>query len=146
MLSEKTLSRIRSLGLDTHNYMAVCEIVHDAIFERETAQKKIATTLQIPGDWPVDYQTQFWKIYPNKKDKNEARKALDKVAFAGKTKWADLLEGLERYKLSREVRRGFVKHPATWLNKGCWMDEAGPEPEGTNGRPLGFFELIARDS
>ncbi len=98
--------------------------------------------LQIPADWPSDYQSQFWKAYPNKKAKAFAMKALDKVAFAGKTAWADLMAGLERYISSRDVKRGYVKHPATWLNGGCWMDEQGPTPPD---RPLGFFELIARD-
>lgn len=95
----------------------------------------------IPADWPADYQVQFWKAYPNKKAKAFAMKALDKVAFAGKTKWADLISGLDRYILTDEVRRGFVKHPATWLNGGCWMDE--PTPNGTKGRSLSFFEIAA---
>src|ERR1700730_13043868 len=97
--------------------------------------------LQIPADWPADYQVQFWKAYPNKKAKIHAMKALDKVAFAGKTKWADLIFGLERYMLSNEVQRGYVKHPATWINGGCWMDETSPN--GTNGSGPGFFEIAA---
>ena len=93
----------------------------------------------IPLDWPADYQSQFWKAYPNKKEKIYAMKALDKVAFAGKTAWIDLMEGLSRYILSREVKAGYVKHPATWLNKGCWMDE----DTGAKAKSLSFFEIAA---
>jgi hypothetical protein len=27
------------------------------------------------------------------------------------------------YKLSKKVKDGFVKNPATWLNQRCWEDE-----------------------
>lgn len=144
MLSEKTLSRIRSLGLDAHSYMTVCEIVHDAMCEKETAQNKTKVALQIPADWPPDYQSEFWGKYLNKTAKPRAMKALDKVAFSGKTRWADLMAGLERYNICDKVRKGFVKNPATWINDEDWNAVSRVKPSGTNGRPLGFFELIAR--
>jgi len=137
MLSERTLSRIRGLGLDANGYMTACEIVQEAI--DASHPKKQALALQIPADWPADYREQFWRKYPNKKDKHEALKALDKVAFAGKTRWADLIAGIERYILSRGVQRGFVKMPATFLNKGSWKDEEQTTPVPRNG-PASFFE------
>src|SRR5579859_980653 len=150
MLSERTLSKIRSLGLDANGYLTVCTIVQEAIDDSRPATKQTtALALTLPADWPADYQEVFWKKYPAKKSKKEAMKAIDKVAFAGKTKWLDLIIGLDAYIISREVQRGFVKHPATWLNKECWKDESGPG-EGTSGGPRGtkdggpgFFEIAA---
>lgn len=126
MLNERTLSRIRSLGLDANGYMTVCEIAQEAIDLSHPKKKSLA--LQIPGDWPPDYRDQFWDAYPNRKDKHDAMKALDKVAFAGRTKWADLINGIEQYKLSRDVQRGFIKMPATFLNKGSWKNEEQTTP------------------
>ncbi len=91
--------------------------------------------------WPQGYQDQFWDRYPNKKAKGAAIKSLEKIARGGKTDWDDLMAGLERYIISEEVKRGFVKHPATWLNAQCWSDEAGPRPPRQ--KPLGFFEIAA---
>lgn len=110
-----------------------------------------AVAKTIPADWPADYRERFWGRYPNRKAKAHAMRALDKVAFAGKTAWADLWVGLERYINSETVKRGFAKHPATWVNAECWKDEPGPGDEGgapgprggNNGGGPGFFEIAA---
>lgn len=128
MLSERTLSKIRGLGLDANGYLTVCTIVQEAIDESRPAKQTTSLALTIPSDWPADYQEQFWKKYPNKKSKKDAMKLLDKVAFAGKTRWGDLIAGLERYILSRDVQRGFIKHPSTWLHGECWKDEEPAAP------------------
>ena len=111
------------------------------IAECAAASQNQTLTLQIPSDWPMDYQVQFWRAYPNRKDKHDAMKAIDKVAFSGKVRWADLINGIERYKLSRDVQRGFVKMPATFLNKGSWKDEEQTTPQRVE-RPS-FFDVAA---
>lgn len=139
MLTSQTLERIEALGLDFLTETAIREIVEDAV--RDARFGPEVKFLQVPGDWPSDYQAQFWARYPNKKAKGAALRALEKIARGGKTKWSELIAGVERYISSDEVRRGFVKHPATWLNGQCWCDEAGPKPK--NDRPLSFFEIAA---
>lgn len=139
MLSEKTISKIRGLGLDANGYLTVCAIVQEAIDESRPAKQTTSLALTIPADWPADYQEQFWRTYPNRKSKKEAMKALDKVAFGGKIKWADLIAGIERYISSRDVQRGFVKHPATWLNGECWKDQEQTTPLPVE-RPKSFLE------
>jgi|HubBroStandDraft_1064217.scaffolds.fasta_scaffold329345_1 hypothetical protein len=113
---------------------------HEAISAALRGNNSAAKALQVPADWPPDYQARFWSGYPNKKGKLAAHKALEKVAKSGKTRWDDLMTALERYKMSRDVQRGFIKHPATWLNQGCWTDEEGP-PQRNNS--AGFFEVLA---
>lgn len=39
-----------------------------------------------------------------------------------------LLEAAKRYCDDPQVHRGYGKHPATWLNKKCWLDEDTPLP------------------
>lgn len=142
MLSEKTLSKIRGLGLNAQGYLSVCVIVQEAIDENRPSKQTTSVALTVPADWPGDYFEQFYSKYPNKKDPKAARKALDKVAFAGKTRWAELIAGLERYILSDDVQRGFVKHPTTFLNKGSWMNKEQTTPKRVE-RPKSFFEVAA---
>ncbi len=144
-LSAKTIGRIESLvavaKLSATEHNMLLRIVKDAVAEGTTNGRALAKV--VPPDWPADYRDAFWAKYPNRKAKAHAMKALDKVAFAGKTAWADLINALERYIVSDDVIRGYAKHPATWLNAECWKDENGPAKIGTNGGSLGFFEIAA---
>lgn len=72
----------------------------------------------------------FWKVYPRKIAKQDARKAWDK-AVKGVSP-AVIIAGAGRYaaERAREDPRGkFTKHPASWLNSGRWEDEASADPE-----------------
>ena len=136
MLPNEVLDRIHALNLDPFTETAVCEIVQEAL------EAKPSTALQIPGDWPADYREQFWRLYPKKEDKKTALKALDKIAFAGKTKWSDIMAGVDRYIRSDKVKDGFIKMPATFINAESWKNEyncIGPKPR--NGPT--FFEIAA---
>lgn len=129
-LSSRTLGRIESLvavaKMSASEHKMLLRIVEDAVAESQSKPSELispAGVPLIPGDWPSGYQELFWAKYPNKKAKAHAIKALDRVAKAGKTQWADLISGLDRYILSDAVRKGFVKYPATWINGECWKDE-----------------------
>ena len=139
MLSEKSLSRIRELKLSPHDFLVVCTIVHDAMIESAGPKQTKLVALEIPADWPADYQIQFWAAYPNKTAKPRAMKALDKVAFGGKTRWNDLMAGLERYIISPKVISGYVKGPEKWIHDEGWNDQPIDGPR----RNLTFFEIAA---
>jgi len=127
MFNEPTCGECHAKAEQWWNYCAIC------------GHHIAATGL---SDWPADYQSQFWNRYPNKKAKALAVKALDKVAKAGKTRWVDLINGLERYIYSYEVQKGFVKHPATWINGGCWQDQEQTTPLPVE-KPKSFFEVAS---
>ena len=141
-MDQNIIDRIRALNLDPFTEAAVCEIVRDAVdvfaAAEESEKPSTASMLQIPGDWPADYRAQFWARYPRKDEKKKAMAALDKIAFAGKTRWADLLAGIDRYLGTDDVRRGFIKYPATFLNGESWNNEYN----GSKG-PQSFFEIAA---
>lgn len=64
----------------------------------------------------------WWGEYPRKVKKPQARKAYAKAAK--KVGHDRLLEAMQRYRDHDDrVARGFVLHPATWLNQECWDDE-----------------------
>jgi len=64
----------------------------------------------------------FWKAYPLKVAKGNARKAFVKLnpddGFL-----ETILRAVERAKQSDLWLKGFIKHPATWLNAESWEDE-----------------------
>jgi hypothetical protein len=65
----------------------------------------------------------WWAIYPRHTEKVAARKAFEKALSM--TTLERLMDGAARY--ARNVQGkdpAYTKHPATWLNKGCWDDEA----------------------
>ena len=85
----------------------------------------------------TDLFEQFWGVYPNKKGKGAARKAWEK-ATAGNDESAMLtdvllaLEAQKRYRIEAKSLGEFIpewKHPSTWLNQECWLDEIGSHAE-----------------
>ena len=110
--------------------------------EPNTESQTDARETRLLSDWPADYRDIFWSKYPNKKEKARAMNALDRVRKAGKTRWADLLAGLERYIISETVQRGFVKYPERWIKYECWKDEEQTTPHAVE-RPASFFDVAA---
>lgn len=87
----------------------------------------------------VDFD-EFYSLYPRKEAKQKALQAYLKAIK--KVDKDTLLEGLKKYidyiKTNKKERE-FIKHPATWLNQGCWDDEYKSETKkecGING--LGY--------
>lgn len=72
--------------------------------------------------------TAFWNAYPKRVAENAALKAFI-VAVQGGVDPETLIAGAKRYAIERgEENPKYTKHPATWLNKGCWTDEASGAP------------------
>jgi hypothetical protein len=77
-------------------------------------------------DWPRDYREQFWRAYPRKTEKKSALSKLDAIRKSGRVLWSVFIAGVKRYAahiVGTEER--YIKHPTTWLNRGCWDDEHG---------------------
>jgi hypothetical protein len=68
----------------------------------------------------------FWQVYPKRKAKDAARKAFAAAVKRGADP-GPIIASAQRYALERQGQPPrWTKHPATWLNGGCWEDE----PEG----------------
>ena len=64
----------------------------------------------------------FWKAYPKKVGKKDARKAFRRVDAPLES----LLSAIERQKCADQWKRDggrFIPNPSTWLNQGRWEDE-----------------------
>ncbi len=71
----------------------------------------------------------FWNACPKKVARVAAEKAYLKAREG--TEAAILLAGIRRYAAGQDGKDpAFTKHPATWLNGGCWTDEDSTGPPG----------------
>lgn len=67
----------------------------------------------------------FWVAYPNKRGKQAAEKAFIKALNLVTAE--TLIAGATQYANDPNLPEPkFVKHPATWLNAGCWDDPPLP--------------------
>jgi hypothetical protein len=74
----------------------------------------------------------FWASYPKRVARQAAHRAFTKAIENGAAADA-LIAGAGRYAVERAGQDPkFTKHPATWLNAGCWEDE----PTGARGPPI----------
>jgi hypothetical protein len=93
---------------------------------------------------------EFWQAYPRRVGKIAAEKAYAKALTAGAS--PDLLiSGAKFYAMEKKLTDPqYVKHPATWLNAGCWQDEPDPQytpppvPAAARGDDLGGDAHIER--
>lgn len=63
---------------------------------------------------------EFWGVYPLKVGKGAARKAFRNALTRGGS--AEIVAGAKLYAASKPEPK-FTKHPTTWLNADCWLDE-----------------------
>jgi hypothetical protein len=75
-----------------------------------------------------DAFAEFYKAYPNKKNRKKAEAAWKKLN-PDKTLQAEIMAGLARAKQSRDWQKDggqYIPHPATWLNGRRWEDDVEP--------------------
>jgi hypothetical protein len=77
------------------------------------------------GRMDVFHFDQWWNQYLKKVGKKKAKAEYLRIVKRGEATTELLLAGLLRYNQSRDVRRGFIANPTTWLNQGRWDD--GPD-------------------
>lgn len=84
-----------------------------------------------PKDAEVDPAFErFWLAYPQKGrvGKKAALERFKRAIKSGVLE-AKLISAAQAYSRSDNVQRGFAKNALTWLNQGCWDDEADSASE-----------------
>ena len=66
----------------------------------------------------------FWSVYPLRKAKGAARKAWKSALSRATTK--EIIAGARSYAEDPARETRYTKHPATWLNADCWLDDNTP--------------------
>jgi hypothetical protein len=99
-------------------------------------QKKKSDAKGLSGKTETETETKikydafarFWQAYPRRVAKDAAKRAFAAAIKRG----ADaetLIAGARRYAIERQGQdHKYTKHPATWLNGGCWQDELNGTP------------------
>jgi hypothetical protein len=77
----------------------------------------------------------FWQAYPRRVGKGHAVKAYTRALREGADP-AAILDAVRHQRFPMDPQ--FIKHPATWLNAKCWLDEV---PESANDRLLRIVGL-----
>jgi hypothetical protein len=80
---------------------------------------------------------EWWKQYPKRVARAAAQRAYERITRRGEATPRELLAGVMKYAGERlDQDSKYTKHPATWLNGGCWSDEAqrATEASGTVGQ------------
>jgi uncharacterized protein YdaU (DUF1376 family) len=71
------------------------------------------------NEWPGDYFERFWQAYPRKVAKLDAKKALDAAYKRDDSSFARLLSAVGAINTKDPE---FIPYPATWLNRGSYLD------------------------
>lgn len=88
-----------------------------ARIEKPMADKDMAEAFEV-----------FWKLYPNKKSKKDARKAWEKLKPGAELRMT-LMTALGNHRISRDWAKDdgqYVPMASTWLNGERWTDELVP--------------------
>jgi hypothetical protein len=87
---------------------------------------------------PTDF-AEFYRVYPLHVARGAAERAYRRIIKNGEATEADLLAGAMRYAAAQDGKDPtYIKHPATWLNGKCWLDEAAPAAA----RPRSYLDSI----
>jgi hypothetical protein len=76
----------------------------------------------------------FWRTYPKKVAVTEAMRAFAQAIERAPPD--EIIRGAARYAAERDGENPrYTKHPATWLNKDCWLEQASPCPAAPRDGP-----------
>jgi len=81
--------------------------------------------------------SEFWKRYPNKRNKQTAFKAFQKACKRGGAEVVSIImEALERHVAACQgVEKRFIPHAATWLNQERYLDDPEDETDDPTATP-----------
>jgi hypothetical protein len=82
---------------------------------------------------------EFYRVYPRHVAPGAAERAYRRIITNGEATEADLLAGAMRYAAAQDGKDPtYTKHPKTWLNGKCWLDEPAP----VAARPRSYLDSI----
>jgi hypothetical protein len=106
-------------GRGDEDRRAVTAVI-DALWERDTSgrlQPSGAASSSLADDFE-----QFYYTYPRRKGRLHAQRAYARARKIASHN--DIMLGLSAYlEACKGAEAAYIKHPATWLNSGGWMDE-----------------------
>jgi hypothetical protein len=100
---------------------------HHPVLVLEEGRREVGTPSTHPDSTCAGFED-WWRQYPKRVAKAAALRAYRTVITKQLATVDELLAGAMRYAAERGLSDPrYTKHPATWLNGGCWADEAAME-------------------
>lgn len=111
------------------NAMRSSQHLPDTITREDSSSLRSEESARVEKpDFQREFEAEFWPVYPRKAGKGQAVKAY--CTARKHTSSEIIVAGAQRYARERAGQdHSFTKHPATWLNGQCWLDEPSP-PRG----------------
>ena len=82
---------------------------------------------------------EFYRVYPLHVARGAAERAYRRIIKKGEATEAELVAGAMRYAAAQDGNDpNYIKHPSTWLNGKCWLDEPAPAAA----RPRSYLDSI----
>lgn len=75
----------------------------------------------------------FWGLFPNQRKGNKQKAQAAYIKALQRDSAINILEGVKNYAVSREVKDGFAKGCAAWLNDDRWRNDYAREVGANNG-------------
>ena len=105
-----------------NNDLAIYNNIYN-INTRQEEKRKEKKKINKKRNFEEEFST-WWKECPRKVSKLDAEKSFYRLLESGSVTFDELLAGMKRYaEYCRDKDEQFIKHPSTWLNQGCWVDE-----------------------
>jgi hypothetical protein len=90
-----------------------------------SCKSKAEATSKLGSKGIDDQFAKWWSCYPRKVEKKGAQSIYVRLVKKGDATPEQLLAGAMAYSAACANRdRKYIKHPTTWLDRGCWADEA----------------------
>jgi hypothetical protein len=95
---------------------------------KKTTSKKVARSDTARSLAESEFNKSFWPNIRNKKSVAAARKAYVQLRLQNKTEMvAEDLAELYNQHLDSARDKQYAKHPSTWINQECWLDDTETE-------------------
>jgi hypothetical protein len=108
----------------------------------DTPETEPALPLELAAASPKnepDGFVEFYRVFPRHIARGAAERAYRRIIKSGEATEAELLAGAMRYAAAQDGKDPtYIKHPATWLNGKCWLDEPAPAAA----RPRSYLDSI----
>lgn len=107
----------------------------NTIANRPEAEHSSATPMVRTRNPDAEFD-EFWKLYPRKVGKDDARRVFAGMIRKKRATPAEIITGAARLasdpNLPGPDRKSFIPHPSTWLHRAGWEDEPlAPDPAVT---------------
>lgn len=115
--------RNRTRESDSVSVQPVCEPVEES--DRRSKAQRLPRRAKTRGSPTGEAFAEFWKAYPRKIAKLDARKAFDEAVKGGKVTATELVAGAQRYAeavAATGIEPRFIKQPAGWIRTERWTD------------------------